>query len=218
MRGGESGKALRKTAKELYEEARKKYPNAWVPTELHMWRYPDVIDVETLAKLLDLPDYDELHERNADFIWETARERVDLDPEDPAFDDVMMDEQHDVEDEYVFGPWHRGVIAAAFRAFDDHLMGIQEVGRPPKGFPKNRTWRPWQYRIRPDKSWRDTARRLVKTIDGVGVFGYSGAQGLIDSGPYTPQSAVISHLHWMRRWPEITGDTLYERTYELAFQ
>lgn len=55
-------------------------------------------------------------------------------------------------------------------------------------------------------SWRDACGELIETINGVGYFYFSSVKHFLDSGPYSPKEAVMSHLHWMKRHHEVYGD------------
>lgn len=60
-------------------------------------------------------------------------------------------------------------------------------------------------KIEPTETWSDAARELMKTINGVGNFHFWSLHDFLDSGPYTPREAVMSHLHWIKRYPDVYG-------------
>ncbi len=213
---------LKKFAREVYEDAIKRFPHAHPPLVLHDWRYPAVVTIDELARLLALPTYDEVHERADDFIWETAHQSWDEDEDGDTDSDAFMERMQEVESDEVFKPWHSGVEAAATRAFQEHGMALEAM-KPAKGAPKDA--RPWQYKISPlsddgrskTTSWARPAEMMVDTINGVGPFYFSSVKDFVDSGPWTTKSAVLSHLHWMRRYPEVYGARPYRSTYDEAW-
>lgn len=59
--------------------------------------------------------------------------------------------------------------------------------------------------IIPVVSWRDAANHILETVNGVGFFYFNSLRDFLDSGPYSPKQAVMSHLHWMKRYSDVYG-------------
>lgn len=66
------------------------------------------------------------------------------------------------------------------------------------------------FTLTPKKSWRDAAECIRDTINGVGSFYFSSLKEFLASGPYTAREAVLTHLHWMKRRPDVYGDRPYK--------
>lgn len=65
------------------------------------------------------------------------------------------------------------------------------------------------------KSWKETAEKVKETINGMGPFYYESVKAFKDVGPYKNYcEAVMSHLHWLKDYPTVYGDTSYRRIYE----
>jgi len=68
------------------------------------------------------------------------------------------------------------------------------------------------------QSWHKAADEVASTISGYGTFEYKNGQELKDTGPYKSFcEAIMQHLHWMKYYPEIYGDTGYSRYYKRRF-
>ena len=63
------------------------------------------------------------------------------------------------------------------------------------------------YLIKPMVSWKDSCAKLLETINGVGSLHFSSVQELLNSGPYTARAATLTHLHYIRRYPDVYGDS-----------
>lgn len=60
-------------------------------------------------------------------------------------------------------------------------------------------------RVEPAETWREAAREIVTLINGVGIFHFASLAEFLDSGPYSPCEAVMKHLHWIKRHPDLYG-------------
>jgi hypothetical protein len=64
-------------------------------------------------------------------------------------------------------------------------------------------------------SWHIVADKVAATITGYGSFEYNSGTELRDVGPYKNYcKAAISHLHWLKYYPEVYGVSGYRRIYE----
>ena len=214
----------RKLAKQMIDWAKKRWNFSHVPKALQDFYYTGIYTIDDLATLLKLPAYEKVNEQSLDFIAETARVRFQYDhldedgnPLPPDYDEsAYLEVESEVEDEEVFRPWHAAVMAAATALFAEHRLRLAPKGRVPKGAL------PYQYEIRPDPSldgtWTTAARAIMETINGVGYFTYNNVRDFLDSGPYTPKGAVLSHLGWVREYPRVYGTPSAERIYERNFR
>lgn len=60
-------------------------------------------------------------------------------------------------------------------------------------------------KVEPTKTWRAAAAEIIETINGVGMFHFDSVEEFLESGPYTPCEAVMSHLHWIKEYPSVYG-------------
>lgn len=155
----------------------------------------DSYSVEELATLLGLPDAEDVIERNQHNIH-SASDGIDDEEE-------RFQAEQDAQDE-VFNLWASGVDHAANVLFGNHGLELTN--------PKDNRY---MYKIVPSKSWDDAANKIKETINGVGMFHFSSLREFLDSGPYTAREAVLTHLGYIKRYPEVYGDasarTLYSR-------
>lgn len=71
--------------------------------------------------------------------------------------------------------------------------------------------------VEPKVSWEDSAKQIVKVINGIGYFHFNSLREFLDSGPYTAREAVEGHLHHMARYGEVYGGPSPSRIYERSF-
>lgn len=208
--GRERKKQLVASAKAIYDETQK-FPKAHVPSGLNRFHYTGKIDIDELAKMFKLPAWDVVEERNSDYIWETADYAVGnaMYETTEEIEAIRDKAEQEVRDE-MFGQWHNGVSAAADRMFANHDLVLSPIGKT--------KW-PWQFKIGPETSWEVAAEKILNTINGVGYFHFATLKEFLLSGPYeTPRIAVLAHLHWMVRYPEVFGDNSAQTIYERSFR
>lgn len=88
------------------------------------------------------------------------------------------------------------VISTAEKLFGFHHLNIEEIKK------KNNVV---VYKISPQETWRKAANEIRETINGVGMFHTYSLRDFLDSGPYTPKEAVLTHLHWLKDYPKVYG-------------
>jgi len=158
----------------------------------------DKINIDQLAELLNLPSWEKIDELNHQHYWEVAR---------GAEDELAA--ESDARDE-VYGQWYDAVEHAASTLFGEHDLELQPVGSKTPS-------RPHQLKVVPSTSWTSSANKIRETINGVGAFHFNNLQEFLASGPYTARQAVLSHLSWIRRRPDVYGSPsargLYDRSW-----
>jgi len=180
-----------------------------------MAKLSDVININVLAEELDLPDWDSVDEANRDYYDDAGRAAYDAFMEDAEYADEQADESQAEEvwqnaeweaQKEVFAQWHHAVLRAAEDLFEKHELEL---------VPRGKDDLPYEFKIKPLKSWKDAADQIRETINGVGYFHFYTLKEFLDSGPYTPRQAVLGHLHYIKDYPEVYGTysarSLYER-------
>ena len=175
----------------------------------------DKINVDEIAKLFGLPEYSEFSERNIDNTGEVGyfarKEALAQGASEEEADEADIKAQEGAEAE-LFHQWHDGVMAAAESLFEKHGLTLE-----PR--PVNKTDRyPYEYKVVPEESWEKALVPIIETVNGVGMFHFSGVKEFLRSGPYTPREGVLTHLHWIKSYPEVYGDTSARRIYERSFR
>lgn len=180
------------------EEAMRENPDA------SLWTMDDI------AELFDLYTYDEIDEYNVDYIADVGMQAyddaIDDDATDEEADDARNEAEMEASDE-VFRFWHNGVMAAAEEAFD-HVGLILD--------PVSDDDYPWEFKLKPETSWKNAADGILDLINGVGIFYFGSLNEFLDSGPYTPKEAVLEHIGYLPRYYEIYGGSAsmaYERAW-----
>ena len=171
----------------------------------------DKITIEDLAKMLGLPDWDRIDEMNQQYYFEASQGAPD--------EEAQLEAEREAQTE-VFNTWYDAVENTATKLFGEHGLELQPSG---KWHPSTRTKtraeaRPFTMKIVPSVSWEDAANRIRRTINGVGHFHFDSLREFLDSGPYTARQAVLSHLGYIKRYPDVYGSTSAQRMYESAWR
>jgi hypothetical protein len=163
----------------------------------------DKINIDQIAKLLGLPDWDRIDDLNQSHYWEmsqgVADEEEQLDAERAAQDDV-------------YNQWYDAVEHTADNLFGEHGLEIKPTGK--QGTEKRR----YDFKIVPQNSWNDAADKIRETINGVGDFHFDNLTEFLRSGPYTARQAVLSHLGYIKRYPAVFGGLGPNQMYEQAWR
>lgn len=65
-----------------------------------------------------------------------------------------------------------------------------------------------KYIIKPMKNWHNSMKSLLETINGYGLFYFSGVREAVLSGPYSGYSDfVLNHIHWVAAYPKVYEGT-----------
>lgn len=159
----------------------------------------DKTNIDQLAKMFGLPDWDKIDDMNQHHYWEVSRGAGD--------EDAQMEAEREAQDE-VYGQWYDAVEHAASQLFEEHGLELKPTGK--QGTEKRR----YDFKIEPQNSWNDAADKIRETINGVGTFHFNNLKEFLDSGPYTARQAVLSHLRWMRDYPSVYGGPGAHQMYE----
>lgn len=62
------------------------------------------------------------------------------------------------------------------------------------------------YKLQPQKDWKDSLKLIIEIINGVGYFHFNSVKELLDSGPYTPKEAVLSHIGYVSEYGDVYGE------------
>jgi hypothetical protein len=92
--------------------------------------------------------------------------------------------------------YRSAVLSVAEKLFKEHKLSLTEMKRDR-----------FRFRVTPDETWRDAAREIIQTINGVGMFRFESVREFCASGPWTPKEAVLGHLHWIADWPDVYEGT-----------
>lgn len=159
----------------------------------------DKTNIDQLAKMFGLPDWDKIDEMNQQHYWEMTRGIED--------EDERMKAEYEAQNE-VYGQWYDAVEYAASKLFEEHGLELQPTGK--QGTDKRR----YDFKIVPSTSWNDAADKLRETVNGVGTFHFNNLKEFLDSGPYTARQAVLSHLGWIRDYPAVYGSFSAHQLYD----
>lgn len=159
----------------------------------------DKMNIDQLAKLFGLPDFDKIDEMNQDHYHEMSQGAGD---EEEAEREAQT---------AVYNQWYDAVESAASKLFEQHGLELTPTGK--QGTEKRR----YEFKIVPSKSWDDAANKLRETINGVGDFHFDNLREFLASGPYTAKQAVLSHLGYIKRYPDVYGSSSARRMYDSAW-
>ena len=168
-----------------------------------MKQLSDKTTIEELARTFDLPSWDRIDELNQEFYWQQSHGAED--------EEAQLEAEREAQEE-VFATWYDAVESAVSKLFEAHGLELKGVTR------RKGERRPFELKIIPTTSWTDAANKIRETINGVGSFYYRDLREFLSSGPYTPRQAVLSHLQWIKRYPDVYGTTSAHRLYENAWR
>lgn len=167
-------------------------------------------NLDQLVQLLKLPPFSELEESNLDYIGEVgisayAEAKKEGYTEKKA--EAVREKAEQAAGDELYKNWYRAVEVAVDTLFGYHLLAVvpsSVKSREPH----------YEFEIVPSKgrSWEDAARKIVNTIDGVGLVSVSPD----DLDP--ARKFVAGHLAWIRSYPEVYGTKSARRLYEDAWK
>lgn len=173
----------------------------------------DVLTIDDLAKMFELPSYESIEEYNLDYISETWSAAYKEAKEQGASEQEAERAAEEAQEEAtidLYRAWHRAVLSAVEPLFRDHGLALT-----PRG---GRERLSYEFKVTPLTSWKDAADRIRETINGVGYFYFKDLDEFLDSGPYTARQAVLAHLGWIASAPEVYGEPSARSRYEQAWR
>lgn len=150
----------------------------------------DKLNIDQIAKLFDLPDWNRIDYLNQQNYWEMARSAEG--------EDAQLAAEREAQNN-VYGQWYDAVERAASKLFEEHGLELDPTGK--QGTKERR----YDFKIVPSKSWDDAANKLRETINGVGTFHFDNLREFLGSGPYTARQAVLAHLGYIKRYPAVAA-------------
>lgn len=147
-----------------------------------------VIDLDRMADLLGVPTLNEMDDK----YW------FECMPDDPESDDPHSSERDECWREY-----ENALVSVFTSLCEDHDLTLTKLGGG-------------QWKLAPKVAWKYSAKCVMETINGVGMFHFQNVREFVDSGPYTERAAVLTHLHWLKRYPDVYGTGSINRMMERA--
>jgi hypothetical protein len=74
------------------------------------------------------------------------------------------------------------------------------------------------YTVTPKHSWKESAEALRELINGYGVFHFGSLRDFLKSSGPTAREATLTHIHWMRYYPEVYGGGSTQREFDRRLQ
>lgn len=160
------------------------------------------LDLDRIAKILKVDtvsDYQDTLSDSGD-TWGYVRDQAlrEGGTEDEAEEAASKAEQEE-QDEYC-GKYIDGLVLV----FE---IELEKIGLDLKPLKKKGQEHAWEYLVGPKKTWRDAAEEIRQAVYGISGWDFGSLKGFLDSGPYTPQTAVDEHLGYVGRLAELYGDT-----------
>lgn len=165
----------------------------------------DKLSIEQLAKMFGLPEWDRIDEMNQQYYWESAR--------GAETEEAQMEAEQAAQTE-VYNRWYDAVESTAEKLFEKHGLGLLAMKHTRK---VHANYRPYLLKVIPTRSWSDAADHIRETINGVGYFHFYSLNEFLNSGPYTPRQAVLAHLDYVARYPDVYGTTSAQSLYQHAW-
>ena len=73
---------------------------------------------------------------------------------------------------------------------------------------------PNRYKVTPKTDWKTSLKKIIETINGIGMFHFSSVKEFLDSGPYTPREGVLTHLHYLADYGSVYGEASLKHQFE----
>ena len=172
---------------------------------------PQMLTYDDLAELFGLPTLDSVEEGGWDYVADGGDLAYAEAKADGATEDVAEEAREEAWEEAqleIFRLWSNAVEAVAEHEFGEVGLGLQDRWHETGG--KERFW------VVPVESWRYSATQIMEIVNGVGYFHFDNLKDFLDSGPYTPREAVLTHLHWLKDRAEVYGDVRPAARYDTA--
>jgi len=166
----------------------------------------DKITIDQLAKLLGLPDWDSIDEKNQHHYWEMSR--------GGEGEDAQIEAEQQAQEE-VYRQWYDAVESAAEKLFGEHGLEFLAMKNVRK---LHQNYRPHILKIIPSKSWDDAADKLRETLNGVGDFHFDSLREFLKAEASTAKQAVLVHLGSIKRYPAVYGGLGANQMYEQAWR
>lgn len=203
---------------------------------------PRILNVETLAELLGLPSWETIEELNVDYVMEAGHHaykeaaeeaRDDFSDEggelaDGPGDASAADQAAEAAGEAareaaeseaiseIWRQWYDGVHDAAEVLLGKHGLTLEPAPYAP---PHYEAKRPFEYRVRPVKGWKEAAEQIMETINGVGYFYSPDVRTFrYQSSCKSYRDLALSHLHHVKHQPEVYGDYSARQIFERAWR
>ena len=166
----------------------------------------DKITIDQLAKLLGLPDWGSVDEKNQHNYWEMSR--------GAEGEDAQIKAEQEAQEE-VYRQWFDAVESTAEKLLGEHGLELLAMKHTRK---VNQNYRPHALKIIPSKSWDDAADKIRETINGVGDFHFDNLKEFLHAEAATARQVVLSHLGYIKRYPAVYGGLGANQMYESAWR
>jgi hypothetical protein len=154
--------------------------------------------VDTLDKFID-----DLSRNDLTFIY-AHKEAIEAGKTEEEAEGFAMQAEEDEATEAI-EKYTKAVMKVVNELYAEHDLELVET---------DRTCYPYKFQVVPKVSWRESAKKIIETINGVGMFEFRNVDEFLRSGPYTPRSGVMSHLHWVADHPMVYEGTKASRLIE----
>ena len=185
------------------------------------------VDLAELADLFGLPKPDDivedladatgdvyvavyreaLREKQQELFDESDAEELTRDEESAAeaYAEEQAQKAEHAEADELYRKYTRAVEAVAEHFFGEHDLLLEDQA---DGY----------YVVLPGSTWESAADHIRTTINGVGMFEFADLEEFLQSGPYTAEEAVLSHLHWLKRHADVYGDRSASNRFDRAMR
>lgn len=170
----------------------------------------DNTTISALAEMFGLISADELDDLNLSYFDEVdtaAYRQAKAEGKRESGAEKAREKAREAARTELYRKWYNAVEYVATQLFEKHGL---EIG--PRKQSKNK-W-PYELKIFPTTSWAVAANKIRQTVNGVGDYHFASLKEFLASGPYTERQAVLEHLGYIRRYPEVHGTSSARSMYE----
>lgn len=172
-----------------------------------MNQYNDKLNMDDITKLLGVDSLSNFDDRIMycvdsgaySFAFKEAKSEGKSDEE---AEELAMKAESEEQSEYS-NNYYDAVMFAAEWLFGKHGLQLHPVKVKGKEVS-----RPWEYKVIPSTSWDVAFTSIRETINGVGMFdAYNAKEFMKSTCCTTARQCVLMHLHWMRDYCSIFGES-----------
>lgn len=167
------------------------------------------MELDEVAKLLGLPDSEDIFDRmmdadiGGDAYSYTKNEALKEGRSEEDAEKAAQEAETEVRDEY-HTKWQNAVVSAFESLCKHHNLTCTHKG--------------YEVIVTPKTTWTDVLKPLIETINGVGYFHFGSVQEFLYHGPYKTYEGVATHLGWIKDYPAVYGDASAQTMYERAMR
>jgi hypothetical protein len=157
----------------------------------------------------------DLIEHNIEHVFQSSKyaykEAIEEGLDEEEAEEAMQKAQGDHEAAILDAYFDSAVSTIEDQLSEHFALNLIEVSKKNKKgeYTGERRWQ-----IKPLRTWKESLKLIVETINGVGYFHFDSLREFLNSGPYTEREGCLTHLHYLKDHADVYGGQSLERQFE----